>query len=186
MPISGPSSSGLLYHFFSGVLYNGVDNRNFVKKAPQSGWFTTGGFFLCKQGRSMVFLSSESTVLGAAMMYYSLITEASRKAKSVKNIYEALKHSRKHDIKELTPIADFIVSEGVTVPPGDVKRVLQLHLQDEHLSPYMKSNMSLFHFLMLDESAKVSMYRTELGWLMVFDNIQIIPRPFGNQGHDMR
>lgn len=120
-------------------------------------------------------------------MYYALVTEQSRKAKSTRNFYEyLLKIKQKQDFLPVEVIEGYILTDGIRVPVQDRHRVLNLKLHDEHLSPYFKSDMSLFHLLMIDEGAEMRLYRTELGWMFLLDGVQEAPKPFGNQGFDMR
>lgn len=119
-------------------------------------------------------------------MYYAYILEASRKAKAVRNLFEHLKsHTKAPFLPELT-VADFVLTDGMTIPQQDKHRVLNLKLHDEHLSPYFKSDMSLFHLLMMDDKVEMRMYRVEAGWMLLFDGIQAQPKPFGQSGFDLR
>jgi hypothetical protein len=119
-------------------------------------------------------------------MYYAYILEQSRKAKAARSAYE---HFRNHTKAPLLPpmtLHDYSLFDGVQVQQQDKHRILNLRLHDEHLSPYLKSDMSLFHLLMMDEKADMKMYRSDNGWILVFDGIQATPKPFGQSGFDLR
>jgi len=118
---------------------------------------------------------------------YGLITEQSRKSKAVRNIYELLRQK----ISKEQWIADttwdvYTATEGVPVPSADKYRVLNIRLHEEHMSPYFKTDMNLFHMLMMDETADMILFRVEHGWLFVFEGIPSAPKPFGQLGYDMR
>ncbi|MDB5083755.1 MAG: hypothetical protein JWN30_641 [Bacilli bacterium] len=121
-------------------------------------------------------------------MYYAIITEQSRKAKSTRNLYDYLKshYKQEQQLPQAEDVEGYIGQEGVRIAPQDRYRVLNLKLHDEHLSPYFKSDMSLFHLLMIDEQAEIRMYKLEGGWMFLLDGVQEAPKPFGNQGFDMR
>lgn len=76
--------------------------------------------------------------------------------------------------------------EGVAVSQADKYRVLNLRLSEEHLSPYFKTDMNLFHMLMMDDTADMRIYKADKGWLFVFDGIPEGPKPFGQNGYDPR
>ncbi|MDI3256201.1 MAG: hypothetical protein QJR01_00485 [Kyrpidia sp.] len=119
------------------------------------------------------------------MPMYVMITQASRKARAAKELYETLK-SRAAEF--LPPVREGEIQgfDGVEVPGSERSRVLAIRFHDEYLSPYMKSDMNLFHLLMLDEQVKIRVYRAERGWLFVFDGVQAAPKPFGTMGFDPR
>ncbi|KEO84393.1 hypothetical protein [Tumebacillus flagellatus] len=119
-------------------------------------------------------------------MNYAYILEQSRKAKATRSLYEYLKTHTKQPFLPGTVVADFPIADGIQVQNQDKHRVINLRLHDEHLSPYMRSDMSLFHLLMMDEKADIRMYRAENGWMLVFEGIQVAPKPFGQSGYDMR
>jgi hypothetical protein len=120
-------------------------------------------------------------------MNYALVLETSRKAKAAKHLYESLKHhNRNRKIVGEEIVGDFTVRDGIHIRQEDRFRVLNLRLQDEHLSPYFKSDMNLFQLLMIDETADMRVFRTDHGWLFVFEGVPTGPKPFGVQGHDLR
>ena len=119
-------------------------------------------------------------------MYYAYILEQSRKAKATRSAYEYVKANTKQPLLPPITLHDFPLSEGVQIVQSDKHRILNLRLHDEHLSPYMKSDMSLFHLLMMDEKVEMKIYRAESGWMMIFDGIQATPKPFGQSGFDLR
>jgi len=119
---------------------------------------------------------------------YVFISPLSRKAKSTRAAYDYLRlHTQtvaalSNDLQNIP----FECLEGYSVPVGERYRILNLRIQDEHYSPYVKSDMSLFHLLMMDDNVDMVMFRAENGWLITFEGIQALPQPFGNQGHDLR
>ncbi|MBX6395195.1 MAG: hypothetical protein IRY98_05655 [Alicyclobacillaceae bacterium] len=116
---------------------------------------------------------------------YVMITQASRKARAAREVYEYFK-ARGGELLPPTKAGDIQGYDGVEVPAHERGRVLALRFHDEHLSPYMKSDMNLFHLLMLDEQVGVRIYRADRGWLFVFDGVQAAPKPFGPAGYDPR
>jgi hypothetical protein len=122
---------------------------------------------------------------GVGIMY-AFVSEASRKAKAVRQLYESLKNNSRGERLPGMMIGGYEAREGVRVSQGDKQRVLNLKLHDEHLSPYFKSDMNLFHLLMLDETSDIWIYRCDNGWIFVFEGVQAAPRPFGPQGYDLR
>lgn len=118
---------------------------------------------------------------------YGLITDQSRKSKTVRNIYDYLRQK----VNQMTWIPTvtwdvYTAIEGVPVPEQDKFRVLNVRIHEEHMSPYFKTDMNLFHMLMLDESAEMTLFRAENGWLFLFEGIPSTPKPFGQLGYDMR
>ncbi|UOF89783.1 hypothetical protein LSG31_18190 [Fodinisporobacter ferrooxydans] len=119
-------------------------------------------------------------------MKYVLITEASRKAKAARNVYESLRHHRNRKLTGEEMVAEYAVKDGILVRQEDKYRILNLRIHDEYLSPFMKTDMNLFQMLMMDDKADMRMYRAENGWMLVFEGVPAGPKPFGSQGHDMR
>lgn len=119
-------------------------------------------------------------------MNYAWILEASRKAKAARNLYESLKNSNKGEFLPPETNDAFTARDGIAVAQSDKNRVLNLRLHDEHLSPYFVSNMNLFQLLMLDDKVDIKVYKAENGWVLIFEGTQDLPKPFGNQGYDMR
>lgn len=120
------------------------------------------------------------------MRHYGLITKESRKARAAKNLYEYL-HGKNRSRELPDPkLGEFKASGGFGVAEADRFRVVDLRLHDEHLSPYFKTDMNLFHLLMIDNAAEMAMFRSEDGILFVFDGLPDGPQPFGAQGHDPR
>ncbi|WP_018133400.1 hypothetical protein [Effusibacillus pohliae] len=119
-------------------------------------------------------------------MYYALILESSRKAKAARLLYEHLKNNNRRQLLPEQRIDSFTIRDGVRVPQHEKHRVLSLRLHDEHLSPYLKTNMNLFILIMIDERVDMQVFRADNGWMFLFDNVQNLPKPFGAQGYDMR
>lgn len=120
-------------------------------------------------------------------MNYALILETSRKAKAAKQLYEHLRNHYKGKLLPEQKIEGYAIREGIpVVQPQEKNRVLNLRLHDEHLSPYMKTNMNLFHMLMLDDQIEIQVYKADNGWMFLYQGIQNLPKPFGSQGYDMR
>lgn len=120
-------------------------------------------------------------------MNYALILDASRKAKAAKQVYEYLRNNYKGELLPEQKVEGYTIREGIPALQTQEKhRILGLRLNDEHLSPYMKTDMNLFHLLMLDDRINIQMYKAENGWMIVLEDIQDLPEPFGTQGYDMR
>jgi hypothetical protein len=119
--------------------------------------------------------------------HHGLILSASRKAKAARNLYEYLRQTVRRE--EWIPFVEWQsvhAVDGIRVPPHERYRVLNIRIHDEHLSPYFKTDMNLFHLLMIDDSVDVTVFRAEKGWLFVFDGVPSGPKPFGQQGYDTR
>lgn len=122
------------------------------------------------------------------MSYYALVTEQSRKSKAIRQIYDYLR-SKKRDKASLVKqieFGDILGLDGIWVEPADRYRILNVRLHDEHLSPYFQTNMNLFQLLMMDDNSVMSLFRSEKGWLFVFEDIPPAPQPFGQNGFDTR
>ncbi|MCL6598010.1 MAG: hypothetical protein K6T81_04650 [Alicyclobacillus macrosporangiidus] len=121
------------------------------------------------------------------MLHYGLVLEQSRKAKSVRHLYEHLQHKvhRREWIPSIQ-IDSLFGENGIRVPPQERYRVLNLRLLDEHLSPYFKTNLNLFQMHMMDDKVEVTVYRAPKGWLFVFEDVPSGPKPFGQNGYDTR
>ncbi len=119
-------------------------------------------------------------------MLYGLITEQSRKAKATRSFFESIRNRGKATPMHDEKILDFVVTSGFQVPAEERTRILKLRLHDEHMSPYFKTNMNLFHLLMIDENTEAYVYQAEQGILFVFEGLPNNPQPFGVSGHDMR
>lgn len=120
------------------------------------------------------------------MQHYGLVTKESRKARAAKSLYDYLHgRNRSHELED-SQVGEWSTDGGIIVNESDRFRVLDLRLHDEHLSPYFKTDMNLFHLLMLDDSTDMQMFRTDEGILFVFDGIPDGPQPFGSYGHDPR
>lgn len=120
--------------------------------------------------------------------YFALVLEQSRKAKAARGVYESLR-VKVHDKDGLiaqVQMENAEGTEGVRVQPADKYRVLNVRLHDEYMSPYFVTDMNLFQLLMIDENSEMSVYRSERGWLFVFDELTQGPLPFGQNGFDMR
>lgn len=119
-------------------------------------------------------------------MHYGLITEQSRKSRSAKNLYDFIRLKSKAKAIETEKVAEWPVQSGYKLAVQDRNRILDMRLHDEHMSPYFKTNMNLFHMLMINETIEMSMFRTQEGILFVFEGIPDNPHPFGAHGHDTR
>jgi hypothetical protein len=134
-------------------------------------------------------LEVNCTLLGGAyrVSHHGLITELSRKAKAAKNVYEYLRQKVKSDewIEGLEWESIQAV-EGIVVPAQERPRILSIRIQDEHLSPYFKTDMNLFQMHMLDDTIDVTVYKAVQGWLFVYEGVALGPKPFGQLGFDTR
>ncbi|KYP80461.1 hypothetical protein [Ferroacidibacillus organovorans] len=119
-------------------------------------------------------------------MKYGLILDPSRKAKPAKQLFEWVKKLNPESQLKDVVVMDFPVIAGFEIPLLERNRVLSLALQDEHMSPYFKTDMNLFQLLMMDESIAMNIYRTTDGTLFLFEGLPDVPQPFGAHGHDLR
>lgn len=76
--------------------------------------------------------------------------------------------------------------EGIIVPPSEIRRFLNLKPVDEHLSPYIKTDLNLFQMHMLDDQVQIKVFKAPHGWLIEYDGVPSGPQPFGNAGYDTR
>ena len=120
------------------------------------------------------------------MSHHGFITDQSRKARAARSVYEYVRQRNKGEFLENIEWNLLIGMEGVAVSQADKYRVLNLRLSEEHLSPYFKTDMNLFHMLMMDDTADMRIYKADKGWLFVFDGIPEGPKPFGQNGYDPR
>jgi hypothetical protein len=121
------------------------------------------------------------------LLRYSFISENSRKAKYVKHLYDQLRSKvRREDWVATADWENIHGHDGIPVPQNDKTRALNLRLQDEHLSPYMKTDMNLFQMHMLDETVKIVIFRAQNGWLLTYEGVSEGPQPFGQNGYDTR
>jgi len=121
------------------------------------------------------------------VLRHGLLTEQSRKARAAKQLYEHLKQKSKG--RPFAPDLEWETiqgTDGLQVPTYERHRVLQIGFHEEHLSPYFKTDMNLFHMLMMDESVETNLYKCEKGWLFLFAGIPTGPKPFGQDGFDTR
>lgn len=119
-------------------------------------------------------------------MYHGLITDQSRKARAARSVYEYVRQRSKGERLEDMEWNSIDATDGVAVHQSDKYRVLNLRLSEEHLSPFFKTDMNLFHMLMMDDTAEMSVYKADHGYLFVFDGIPDGPKPFGQNGYDLR
>jgi hypothetical protein len=119
-------------------------------------------------------------------MHYGLITQQSRKAKAAKTLYESLRKKSRPAQPTVEAVADIPVSDGIQISEAEHGRILALKLQEEHLSPYFRTDMNLFHLLMLERATSMQMFRADRGILIVFEGVPSSPKPFGTSGHDLR
>ncbi|RIV17338.1 hypothetical protein D2Q93_15415 [Alicyclobacillaceae bacterium I2511] len=118
---------------------------------------------------------------------HCLIMEQSRKAKAVRNLYEYLRQKAKKREGLLSyQWETFAGQEGLRVTIQDRFKALNLRVHDEYMSPYFKTDMNLFQLHMLDDTVDVAVYKTDSGWLLVYDGVPIGPKPFGQAGYDTR
>ena len=121
------------------------------------------------------------------MQNHCLIMEQSRKAKITRNLYELLKQkTKKRDIVPSCQWESYVGQEGLRVPVQDRIKALNLRVHDEHMSPYFKTDMNLFQLHMLDETVDIIVYKSDGGWLLVYDGVPVGPKPFGQAGYDTR
>lgn len=121
------------------------------------------------------------------MYRYSFISENSRKSKSARHLYDHLRHKvPKEQWSESVEWESIHGSDGIPVPDSEKARVLSLRLLDEHLSPYVKTDLNLFQMHMMDDSMRVVVYKADHGWLLVFEGVTDGPKPFGQNGFDTR
>jgi len=119
-------------------------------------------------------------------MRFGLVMDQSRKAKAAKHLYDFVRTKTKAKPLQDDLVATWPVQSGLQLLAGDRFRVLDLHLHEEHMSPYFKTDMNLFHMLMLDDTIEMSLYRASEGILFVFEGLPDNPQPFGSHGHDPR
>ncbi|MCY0901574.1 MAG: hypothetical protein OWU32_05225 [Firmicutes bacterium] len=119
-------------------------------------------------------------------MRYGLLTEQSRKARAARTLYEYIRVRSRAQPVAGGQVALWPVQDGFQVAAVDRFRVLELRLHEEHMSPYFKTDLNLFHLLMLDDSIDMALYKTAEGVLFVFEGLPECPQPFGVHGHDMR
>ncbi|GLV13696.1 hypothetical protein Heshes_13800 [Alicyclobacillus hesperidum] len=119
--------------------------------------------------------------------HHALVFDNSRKAKSVRQLYDVLRaRAQQEDLLDVAVFGEVIGRDGVRVREPDRYKVLNLRLQDEHMSPYFRTSMNLFQMLMLDESIEMSIFRAERAWLFEFHGVATGPVPFGQNGFDLR
>jgi hypothetical protein len=121
------------------------------------------------------------------MLGHGLVLEQSRKYKAARGIYEHVRGKRPPEEPMIECEWEGVTGvDGVSVPFEDRVRVLNLRLHDEHMSPYFRTDMNLFHMLMVDEATEMRIYQTDGGWMFIFDGVPDGPQPFGNEGFDTR
>jgi hypothetical protein len=121
------------------------------------------------------------------VVLHAYISDQSRKSKSARSFYETMK--QKVNSNEWLPPFQWEsleATDGIKVPVGDRSRVLNLRFHDELYSPYFRTDMNLFHMLMMDHSAEVVVYKADKGWLFTFEGVPLGPQPFGQSGFDTR
>ncbi len=127
-------------------------------------------------------------------MHYGLFTEQSRKSKAARALFELLRTKGRAEPITADKMADkladkrneWTVRTGFQVPGPERFRVLNLRFHDEHLSPYFKTDMNLFHLLMIDERTEIAVFKTDDGILFTFDGLPDSPQRFSLHGHDTR
>lgn len=120
------------------------------------------------------------------MIHYGLITDQSRKSKAARAVYETARVRAKGQAVPLGEVAGIPVPTGFSILETDRRKVLDIRLQDEHMSPYFKTDMNLFHLLMLDETTEMTICKVPDGVLILFNGLPDNPKPFGAHGHDTR
>ena len=119
-------------------------------------------------------------------MHYGLVTDQSRKAKQAKAFYEYVRTKTRSEVLSVTQVVELPVFGGFRLLRGDRHRVVNLRLMDEHLSPYFRTDMNLFHLLMIDDNIDMSIFKSQDGILFVFEGLPNSPQPFGAHGYDPR
>jgi len=119
-------------------------------------------------------------------MHYGLFTEQSRKARAAKSLFEMLRTKGRAEPIAAGKLLEWTVQSGFQVPGSERFRVLNLRFHDEHLSPYFKTDMNLFHLLMLDEQTDIAVLKTDDGILFTFEGLPDTPQKFSLHGHDTR
>lgn len=121
------------------------------------------------------------------MVRYLLVSEQSRKAKAVRQAYEHLRNRiDKQQWNTDIQLESVQGLEGIPVPTSEKHRVLNLKVQDEHLSPYIQTDLNLFQMHMLNDGVDMTIYRASRGWLVIYEGVMDGPQPFGNLGYDTR
>ncbi|MCY0877088.1 MAG: hypothetical protein OWT28_12590 [Firmicutes bacterium] len=120
------------------------------------------------------------------MLRFGLLTDQSRKSKAARLLYEHVRTKGKATPTTATQVGPWPVQAGYDLATTDRARVVDLRLHEEHMSPYFKTDMNLFHLLMLDDKIEMAIYKTSEGILLAFEGLPENPEPFGAHGHDMR
>lgn len=121
------------------------------------------------------------------MVRHWYVTEQSRKAKQLRQIYEQLRQRVDRQQWTLHFEWDSVEAhDGIRAERQEKQKILNLKVQDEHLSPYSKTDMNLFQMHMLTDSAEITVYRAPHGWLLVYEGVSEGPQPFGQLGYDTR
>ncbi|MFX4302552.1 hypothetical protein ACOJUR_09915 [Alicyclobacillus tolerans] len=124
---------------------------------------------------------------GKRLTFYAFLSDQSRKSKMARYLFDDLWYnSTPQQRLSVSSVEGYNVFQGISLSVDDRQKVLNLHLKDEYLSPYLKTNMNLFHLLMMDEQADIKFFKLENGWLFEFDGIPAGPKPFGQQKYDTR
>lgn len=121
------------------------------------------------------------------MVRHWFVSEQSRKAKPLRQIYEQLRQRvDKQFWVESGEWENLVLQDGIRAPKQEKHRLLSLKVQDEHLSPYSKTDMNLFQMHMLGEEVEIIVFRAPHGWVLMYDGVSEGPRPFGQLGYDTR
>lgn len=120
------------------------------------------------------------------MLRFGLLTDQCRKSKAAKMLYDHVRTRGKGIPTTVQQIGPFLVQNGYQLAAADRGRVIDLRLHEEHMSPYFKTDMNLFHLLMLDDKIDMSIFKSPEGILFAFEGLPENPEPFGAHGHDMR
>lgn len=121
------------------------------------------------------------------MVRHWYVSEHSRKAKLLRQIYEQLRQRvDKQQWVESFQWESVQAKDGIMAARQDKQKLLNLKIQDEHLSPYSKTDMNLFQMHMLNEEVEITVFKAPHGWILVYDGVSEGPRPFGQLGYDTR
>lgn len=124
---------------------------------------------------------------GNLLLHHGFVSEQSRKAKATRSLYDYLRTKiPSHNWESNFQWENIEAAEGIPVPANDKTKVLNIRFHDEQYSPHFKTDMSLFHMMMMDANVEVKLFRAERGWLFVFEGLPVGPKPFGQNGFDTR
>ncbi|KPV43538.1 hypothetical protein [Alicyclobacillus ferrooxydans] len=121
------------------------------------------------------------------MVRHWYVSEHSRKAKPLRQIYEQLRQKVDKQLWQADIQWENISAhDGIVVPKTEKHRLLNLKIQDEHLSPYSKTDMNLFQMHMLNDEVEITVFKAPHGWILMYNGVSEGPQPFGQMGYDTR